>query len=58
MDDSTVNGDRACLDSMVIETARRYPLAMAAWLLADCAAGWATAAQDRLEEKMRAAVTA
>jgi hypothetical protein len=58
MDDSTVNDDRARRDAMVVEAARRHPLAMAAWLLADCAVGWATAAQDKLEQKMRAAVTA
>jgi hypothetical protein len=37
---------------MVTEAARRHPLAMAAWLLADCAVNWAMAAQDKLEEKM------
>jgi hypothetical protein len=56
--DDTLNDDRACRDSMVTEAARKHPLAMAAWLLADCAASWATAAQDKLEEKMRAAVAA
>ena len=58
MDDSTVNGGPACRELMVVEAARRHPLAMAAWLLADCAVSWATAAQDKLEEKMRASVAA
>ena len=58
MDDGTVNDDPAYWDPVVAEAARRHPLAMAAWLLADCAVNWATAAQDKLEHKMRAAVTA
>lgn len=58
MDDGTVNDDPACRDSVVIEAARRHPLAVAAWLLADCAVNWAIAAQDKIEKKMRAAVTA
>ena len=58
MDGGTVNDDPACWDSMVVETARKHPLAMAAWLLTDCAVNWAIAAQDKLEEKMRPEVTA
>lgn len=58
MDDGTVNDDPGRRDSMVAEAARRHPLAMAAWLLADCAVNWATAAQDKIEQKMRASVAA
>ncbi|HEX7163945.1 MAG TPA: hypothetical protein VF223_22240 [Trebonia sp.] len=53
-----MNEDPAYWDSMATETARKHPLAMAAWLLTDCAVNWALAAQDKLEEKMRAAAAA
>jgi hypothetical protein len=55
MDDSTVNGNRAYWDSMMVEAARRHPLAMAAWLLAECAVNWGLGAQEKLEQKMRGA---
>jgi hypothetical protein len=58
MDGGTVNDDPACWDSMVVEVARKHPLAVAAWLLADCVVNWATTVQDSIEEKMRAAVAA
>lgn len=58
MDGGAVNEDPAYWDSMATETARKHPLAMAAWLLTDCAVNWALAAQDKLEEKMRAAAAA
>lgn len=58
MDSDTDNDGPADRDSMVIEMARKHPLAMAAWLLADCAVNWAIGAQDKIEEKMRAAVAA
>ena len=55
MDGATVNDDSAFWNSMMTEKARRHPLAMAAWLLAECAVNWALAAQDKLEQKMRGA---
>jgi hypothetical protein len=58
MDGGTVNDNPAYWDSMTIEVARKHPLAVAAWLLADCMVNWAIAAQDKIEEKMRAAVAA
>lgn len=54
MDDRAVSG-APYWDSKMIETARERPLAMAAWLLADCAVNWAIAAQDKIEQEMRAA---
>ena len=58
MDGTTVNDDPAFWNSMMMETARRHPLAMGAWLLAECAVNWALAAQERLEQKMRGSVAA
>ena len=58
MDGGTVNDDPAYWNSMVVELARKHPLAMTAWLLADCVVNWATTVQDSIEEKMRAAVAA
>jgi hypothetical protein len=41
-------------DSVMIETARKHPLMMAAWLLADAALDAMIGLQDSIEERLRA----
>lgn len=41
-------------DSVMIETARKHPLMMAAWLLTDAALGALIGLQDSIEGKLRA----
>jgi hypothetical protein len=54
MDAGTVNDRLGHLDSVAVETARRHPLAVAAWLVLDAVLSVAVAAQDAIETRMRA----
>jgi len=56
MDAGTVNDGPSYLDSVAVETARRHPLAVAAWLVLDAVLSAAVAAQDAIETRMRAEV--
>ncbi len=56
MDAGTVNGDPGYWDSVAVETARRHPVAVAAWLVLDVVLGAVVAAQDAIETRMRAEV--
>lgn len=54
MDAGTVNDGPGYLDSVAVETARRHPLTVAAWLALDAIVSAAVAAQDAIETRMRA----
>jgi hypothetical protein len=43
-------------DSVVVETARKHPMAVAAWLVADATVNTATRLQEAIETRMRAAL--
>lgn len=53
MDDGTVNNDPARWDSMGVETARKHPLAVALWLMADSVVNTLIGLQDMVEGKLR-----
>jgi hypothetical protein len=49
-----MDDDTQFWDSVMIETARKHPLMMAAWLLTDAALGAMIGLQDAIEERLRA----
>lgn len=48
------NGTVTYWDSVMIETARKRPLTMAAWLLTDALIGALIGLSDSIEERLRA----
>ncbi len=56
MDAGTVSDGRGYWDPVAVETARKHPLAVAAWLVLDVVLSAAVAAQDAIETRMRAEV--
>jgi hypothetical protein len=56
MDAGTVNDSQGYWEAVAVETARRHPIAVAAWLVLDAVLSAAVAAQDAIETRMRAEI--